>query len=194
MGDDILSEPMKNFPTFGSDPPKTLDDPNHLHKYSSIAEFSRRETSNASLLVEAALDSVCNEASLDIDVEVSHNCSDTLVNNIYNLSENSGLPEVGYNIQESQDINLISPSVNDHISVTDELEGDMKADHHLGMGSYGGLEDRIRPGSEDTPDKELNLSHRYVRHHNGESNDVILCSVLRHIQRSILLPFVTLLY
>lgn len=171
MGDDILSEPMKNFPTFGSDQPKTLEDQNHLHKYTSIAEFNRRETSNASLLVEAALDSVCNETSLDIDVEVSHNCSDTLVNNIYNLSENSGLPEVGYNIQESQDINLISPSVNDHISVTDELEGDMKGDHHhLGMGSYGGLEEadnRIRPGSGDSPEKELNLSHRYVRHQNG---------------------------
>lgn len=173
MGDDILSEPMKNFPTFGSDQPKTLEDQNHLHKYTSIAEFNRRETSNASLLVEAALDSVCNETSLDIDVEVSHNCSDTLVNNIYNLSENSGLPEVGYNIQESQDINLISPSVNDHISVTDELEGDMKGDHHLGMGSYGGLEEadnRIRPGSGDSPEKELNLSHRYVRHQNENEN------------------------
>ncbi|XP_066259483.1 uncharacterized protein [Euwallacea similis] len=167
MADDMLNEPFKPFPTFGTQPspplpPKSLQSP--LHKYTSISEFTRRETSNASLLVEAALDSVCNDASIDIDVEVSHNCSDTLVNNIYNLSENSGLPGVSYNIQETQDISLISPSVNDHISVTDELEDEMKTEHGLGGIGYGGMR---RDESGESPgvgmEKELNLSHRFGR-------------------------------
>uniref|UniRef100_A0AAR5PBD6 C2H2-type domain-containing protein n=1 Tax=Dendroctonus ponderosae TaxID=77166 RepID=A0AAR5PBD6_DENPD len=100
-------------------------------------KYSIADTSNASLLVEAALDSVCNDASLDIDVEVSHTVPDCP--DLYALQDD----------YQSQDINLISPSV-DHVSVTDELEGDSK-----GPGlQYGLAEDQFRPkGAESAPER-----------------------------------------
>ncbi|KAL1513230.1 hypothetical protein ABEB36_002666 [Hypothenemus hampei] len=170
--DEILTEPVKNFDSFDTHSHDQTDEhleEQNITKYSSISEFNRRETSNASLLVEAALDSVCNDASIDIDVEVSHNCSDTLVNNIYNLSDNNVLPEVPYNIQETQDVHLLSPSVNDHISVTDDLDGEMKR-HDMDI-NYGDLE-VVRSRSVHTPssvNKDLNINDRFARTH--EEND-----------------------
>lgn len=89
--------------------------------------YNRHESSNASLLVEAALDSVSDiqmsNSEHNVDVGGSQSCTDSLVNNLYSLSHQDNLPDVTYNhsedLNESRDINLISPSVNDHISVTD---------------------------------------------------------------------------
>lgn len=104
----------------------------------SLNVYNRHESSNASLLVEAALDSVSDiqisnsEHTVDVVVNGSHSqsCTDSLVNNLYSLSHQDNLPDVTYNhtedLNESRDINLISPSVNDHISVTDhDLNDDL---------------------------------------------------------------------
>ncbi|CAG9854645.1 unnamed protein product [Phyllotreta striolata] len=104
-------------------------------------DFNRHEASNASLLVEAALDSVCNEPNIDIDVGTTPNCADSLVNNLYNLAQSDNLPDVSYNdINDSRDISLISPSVNDHdhVSVTDELNDELRRDNAIGM-HYSGF-------------------------------------------------------
>lgn len=102
-------------------------------KLNNLSDFSRHEASNASLLVEAALDSVCSEPNIDIDVNTTPNCTDSLVNNLYTLTQPENLPDVSYAdpscISESRDINLMSPSVNDHVSVTDELNNEL---HHTG--------------------------------------------------------------
>lgn len=104
------------------------------HKLSSTNDFNRHEASNASLLVEAALDSVCNETNIDIDVSTTPNCADSLVNNLYNLTQSDNLPDVAYNeVNDSRDISLISPSVNDHVSVTDELNDELRHDNNIGM-------------------------------------------------------------
>ncbi|XP_072376450.1 uncharacterized protein [Diabrotica undecimpunctata] len=99
------------------------------------SDFGRHEASNASLLVEAALDSVCNEPNIDIDG--TPNCADSLVNNLYNLAQSDNLHDVSYNdqgcISDSRDISLISPSVNDHVSVTDELNDELRHDGSIGM-------------------------------------------------------------
>lgn len=94
--------------------------------------FNRHE-SNASLLVEAALDSVCSESNIDMDVTTVPNSTDTLVNNLYTLAHPDTLPDVNYNnsMNESRDINLISPSVNDHISVTDDLNDDLRQNQNI---------------------------------------------------------------
>ncbi|XP_050299642.1 uncharacterized protein LOC126738382 isoform X2 [Anthonomus grandis grandis] len=163
IADDIsTNNSVKDLSTFDMEPPKPdqqlprpMDDPG-FRKYTSICEFTRRETSNASLLVEAALDSVCNEPSIDIDVEVSQSCNnDSLVNNIYNFSHN----EVAYNLQESEDINLISPSVNDHISVTDELE---HAQH--GNIGYATLPDGHFEQENSRSSLEKDRGYRFGRH------------------------------
>lgn len=92
-----------------------------------------RHESNASLLVEAALDSVCSEPNIDIDVATTP-CAESLVNNLYTLSnvnvhdvhDNDSLADVTYSqsvdVTDSRDINLISPSVNEQISVTDDID------------------------------------------------------------------------
>ncbi|KAG5873399.1 hypothetical protein JTB14_017986 [Gonioctena quinquepunctata] len=106
------------------------------NKLTNIGDFSRHEASNASLLVEAALDSVCNEPNIDIDVSTTPNCTDSLVSNLYNLTQPDNLPDVSYNetcINDSRDINLISPSVNDRISVTDELNEELRHDDNISM-------------------------------------------------------------
>lgn len=112
------------------------------NKMSGLNDFGRhhQEASNASLLVEAALDSVCSEPNIDMDVSSQQNCTDTLVNNLYSLAQqqqNDNLQnaEVTYSetvcISEQQrDMNLISPSVNDHISVTDELNDELHHHNH----------------------------------------------------------------
>ncbi|KAF5277471.1 hypothetical protein FQR65_LT03808 [Abscondita terminalis] len=89
--------------------------------------YARHESSNASLLVEAALDSVtdihCSDSTINIDVDSTPSGADTLVNNLCTLAHPDSLSDVPYShsvdIVESRDINLISPSVNDPISVTD---------------------------------------------------------------------------
>ena len=103
----------------------------------SLGVFNRQETSNASLLVEAALDSVCSEPIIDIDVNSTTNCTEALVNNLYTLSNNDALPDVTYShsvdMGESRDINLMSPSVNDHVSVTDDLNDELKQSQTMGI-------------------------------------------------------------
>lgn len=98
----------------------------------SFSGFNRHE-SNASLLVEAALDSVCSESNIDMDVTTVPTNADTLVNNLYTLAHPDTLPDVTYNnsVNESRDINLISPSVNDHISVTDDLNDDLRRNQNI---------------------------------------------------------------
>lgn len=93
----------------------------------NLNAYNRHESSNASLLVEAALDSVtdihCNEPNINIDVDSTPNGTEALVNNLCTLTHPDNLSDVPYShsvdIGESRDINLISPSVNDPISVTD---------------------------------------------------------------------------
>lgn len=107
-----------------------------------------RHESNASLLVEAALDSVCSEPNIDIDVSTTPNCTDALVNNLYTLSHGDTLPEVTYNhsvdVNDSRDINLISPSVNDHISVTDDLNDELRHTQTIGI-DYSSLQEDFSP-------------------------------------------------
>lgn len=94
----------------------------------SFSGFNRHE-SNASLLVEAALDSVCSESNIDMDVGAVPSSADTLVNNLYTLAHQDALPDVttyGSSVNESRDIGLISPSVNDQISVTDDLNDELR--------------------------------------------------------------------
>lgn len=102
----------------------------------SLNAYTRREPTNASLLVEAALDSVCSEPNIDVDVGSTTNCNDTL-NNLYSLSHSDNLPDVTYthsiDMNETRDINLISPSVNDHISVTDDLSDDLRHSQNIGI-------------------------------------------------------------
>lgn len=102
----------------------------------SLNGFTRHESANASLLVEAALDSVCSEPNIDIDVSTTPNCTDALVNNLYTLAHPDTLPDVTYShsdVNESRDINLISPSVNDHISVTDDLNEELRHSQNIGI-------------------------------------------------------------
>lgn len=112
-----------------------VDDTEHFDQQkvtSNLSSFNR-ESSNASLLVEAALDSVCSEPNIDMDVSTSQNCTDAL--NLYSLSHDN-LPDVTYSnneVNESRDINLISPSVNDHISVTDDLNEELRHSQNIGL-------------------------------------------------------------
>lgn len=98
----------------------------------TFSGFNRHE-SNASLLVEAALDSVCSESNIDMDVTTVPSSTDTMVNNLYTLAHPDTLPDVPFNnsVNESKDINLISPSVNEQISVTDDLNDDLKQNQNL---------------------------------------------------------------
>lgn len=101
--------------------------------------FNRHE-SNASLLVEAALDSVCSKSNIDMDVTAVPSNTDALVNNLYTLAHPDSLPDVTYNhsinMNEPRDINLISPSVKDHISVADDLNEELSHNQNLGGVDY----------------------------------------------------------
>lgn len=103
----------------------------------NLNSYARHESSNASLLVEAALDSVCVEPNIDIDVDSSPGGTDVLVNNLCTLTHPDGLPDVQYNhgvdIAESRDINLISPSVNEQMSVPEDLNSDLRHDENIGI-------------------------------------------------------------
>ncbi|KAB0792661.1 hypothetical protein PPYR_14620 [Photinus pyralis] len=108
-------------------------DVNEQHAYErtklsmNLNVYSRHESSNASLLVEAALDSVtdihCSDSTINIDVDSTPTGTEVLVNNLCTLTHPDTLSDVPYNhsvdLGESRDINLISPSVNEPISVTD---------------------------------------------------------------------------
>lgn len=91
----------------------------------SLNNYARHESSNASLLVEAALDSVCAEPNIDIDVDSSPGGTDVLVNNLCTLTHPDGLPDVPYN-HGDRDINLISPSVNEQMSVPEDLNSELR--------------------------------------------------------------------
>lgn len=125
--------------------------------------FTRREPTNASLLVEAALDSVCSEPNIDVDVGSTTNCNDTL-NNLYNLSHTDNLPDVTYNhsidMNETRDINLISPSVNDHISVTDDLSDDLRHSQNIGIDYSTFQQEDFTP--ESSPNIERNNFRDYI--------------------------------
>ncbi|XP_057660548.1 uncharacterized protein LOC130896435 [Diorhabda carinulata] len=129
IGDDLPTENIYSVEKLSRDDfPNISLQENEIYDRNKLVgtEFNRQEPSNASLLVEAALDSVCNEPNIDIDG--TPNCADSLVNNLYNLTQN----DVSC-INDSRDISLISPSVNDHVSVTDELNDELRQDNSIGM-------------------------------------------------------------
>lgn len=132
----------------------------------NLNDFTRHEASNASLLVEAALDSVCSEPNIDIDVSTTPNCTDALVNNLYTLAPSDTLPDVTYSetvcINEPRDINLISPSVNDHISVTDELNDELRHSQNIGMDYSGFHQEDFSPGNSPEMHPRTNFVRSYI--------------------------------
>ncbi|KAF7268957.1 hypothetical protein GWI33_017986 [Rhynchophorus ferrugineus] len=137
---------------------------NHLYdrKLGNLTEFTRHEPSNASLLVEAALGSVCNEPNMDIDVTAASNCHDSLVNNLYTLTQHNDLPEVGYNLEESRDISLMSPSVNDHISVTDELDNELQQNQNIGLDYSNFHQEGFSPDNSPSSIQRANFVKNYI--------------------------------
>lgn len=140
--------------------------------------YNRHESSNASLLVEAALDSVSDiqisSTEANIDVGGSQSCTDSLVNNLYSLSHQDNLPDVSYNnnedLNESRDINLISPSVNDHISVTDHDLNDDLPNRGITL-DYSSLhQNEFSPSSSPNLQSRSQLIHDYNLHGNSPSN------------------------
>lgn len=138
-----------------------VDEPHHYDHTKLATSFNsfNRHESNASLLVEAALDSVCSESNIDMDVSTAPNSTDALVNNLYNLAHPDTLPDVGYNhtvhMNDSRDINLISPSVNDHISVTDDLNDELQPTQ-----SITGVDYSTFHHEEFSPDNSPSLHQR----------------------------------
>ncbi|XP_063920863.1 uncharacterized protein LOC135135662 [Zophobas morio] len=132
----------------------------------NLNDFTRHEASNASLLVEAALDSVCSEPNIDIDVSTTPHCTDALVNNLYTLAPSDSLPDVTYSetvcINEPRDINLISPSVNDHISVTDELNDELRHNQNMGMDYSGFHQEDFSPGNSPEMHPRANFVRNYI--------------------------------
>lgn len=136
--------------------------------------YNRHESSNASLLVEAALDSVSDiqitNTEPTIDVSGSQSCTDSLVNNLYSLSHQDNLPDVTYNhnedLNESRDINLISPSVNDHISVTDHDLNDDLPNRTLSL-DYSSLRGEFSPPNSPNLQNRSQLMHDYNLHGNS---------------------------
>ncbi|CAH0546289.1 unnamed protein product [Brassicogethes aeneus] len=153
---------------------KTRDDVNNisLHddfydrkKLSTLNDYGRsQEASNASLLVEAALDSVCSEPNIDIDVGTSPNCADSLVNNLYTLAPHENLNEYNTNmcINDSRDINLISPSVNDHISVTDELNDELRQSQNIGIDYSNFQQEDFSPASSPSAHERSSFVRNYI--------------------------------
>lgn len=140
--------------------------------------YNRHESSNASLLVEAALDSVSDiqitNTEPNIDVSGSQSCTDSLVNNLYSLSHQDNLPDVNYtqneDINESRDINLISPSVNDHISVTDHDLNDDLPNRGITL-DYSSLHHgEFSPSSSPNLQTRSQLMHDYNLHGNSPSH------------------------
>lgn len=136
-------------------------------KISNLTDYGRNtEASNASLLVEAALDSVCSEPNIDIDVGTAASCTDSLVNNLYTLAPHDNLPDVSYNsnmcINESRDINLISPSVNDHISVTDELGDELRHNQTIGIDYSNFQQEEFSPVNSPEAHHRSNFVRNYI--------------------------------
>nr|XP_022920311.1 uncharacterized protein LOC111428853 [Onthophagus taurus] len=138
----------------------------HLKLNSNLNTFNRQESSNASLLVEAALDSVCSEPNIDIDVNSTTNCTDALVNNLYTLSHADALPDVTYShsvdMTESRDINLISPSVNDHISVTDDLNDELRHSQNIRIDYSSFPQDDFSPPNSPSIQNRNNFVRDYI--------------------------------
>lgn len=129
----------------------------------SFSGFNRHE-SNASLLVEAALDSVCSESNIDMDVTTVPSNADTLVNNLYTLAHPDTLPDVTYNhsVNESRDINLISPSVNDQISVTDDLNDELRHNQNIN-GDYTAFhQDEFSPATSPSMQHKNSFVGDYI--------------------------------
>lgn len=129
------------------------------NKLSSINDFNRHDASNASLLVEAALNSVCNEPELDIDVSTTPSCPQTLVNNLYsltqpdNLADNLAFSEADC-INDSRHITLISPSMTDHVSVTDDLKDELNDNEKIDINYSGFAQGAFSP--PNSPDEHRN--------------------------------------
>lgn len=145
------------------DEPQTYDRP----KLSSGFNSYVRHESNASLLVEAALDSVCSETNIDMDVGGATNSAEALVNNLYTLTHSDALPDVGYNhsmnMAESRDINLISPSVNDHISVTDDLNEELHHSQNLAGVDYSSFhQEDFSPANSPGLQQRNNFVRDYI--------------------------------
>ncbi|XP_060519982.1 uncharacterized protein LOC132698117 [Cylas formicarius] len=131
-------------------------------KLPNMADFNRHEPSNASLLVEAALDSVCSEPNIDIDVSSAPNCADSLVNNLYTLTQPDNLTEVNYGLDESRDISLMSPSVNDHISVTDELGDELQQNRNIGLDYSSFHQEGFSPATSPCNVQRTNFVKNYI--------------------------------
>lgn len=135
------------------------------NKLTNINDFNRHDASNASLLVEAALNSVCNEPDLDIDVSTTPNCSDTLVNNLYSLAQPDNLPDVGYNetgcINDSRHITLISPPMTDHVSVTDDLKDELHENDKIDI-NYSGFSHGDFSPTNSPDEHRTNFVRNYI--------------------------------
>lgn len=125
---------------------------------SGLNDFNRHDTSNASLLVEAALNSVCNEPELDIDVGTTPNCPQSLVTNLYSLAQPDNLPDVTFSeadcINDSRHMTLISPSMTDHVSVTDDLKDELNDNEKIDINYSGFAQEAFSP--PNTPDEHRN--------------------------------------
>lgn len=185
-----LPQVQKDVYQFDKDIPKTNDATNIILEVEETQTFdrnklnlnlnmyNRHESSNASLLVEAALDSVSDiqiaSTEPNIDVSGSQSCTDSLVNNLYSLSHQDNLPDVSYNnnedLNESRDINLISPSVNDHISVTDHDLNDDLPNRTLTL-DYSSLhQNEFSPASSPNLQTRSQLIHDYNLQGNSPSH------------------------
>lgn len=151
IGDDSLSlvkhdmyqcDPNQSVRTEETSNSIDVDEP-HVYEPTKLQPtfntFNRHE-SNASLLVEAALDSVCSKSNLDMDVTTVPSGADALVNNLYTLAHPDSLSDVTYNhsinMNEPRDISLISPTVKDHISVADDLNDELSHNQNLSGVDY----------------------------------------------------------
>lgn len=143
-----------------------VDEPHGYETTKLTTTFSgfNRHESNASLLVEAALDSVCSESNIDMDVTTVPSNTDTLVNNLYTLAHPDALPDVTYNnaVNESRDINLISPSVNDQISVTDDLNEDLQHNQNINSDYNAFHQEDFSPPTSPTLQHKTNFVGDYI--------------------------------
>lgn len=133
------------------------------NKLTNMSDFNRHDASNASLLVEAALNSVCNEPELDIDVGTP-NCPDNIVNNLY-LSQPDNLSDVTYNevacINDSRHISLISPPMTDHVSVTDDLKDELNDNGKIDINYSGFAQGDFSPANSPN-EHRANFVRNYI--------------------------------
>lgn len=135
------------------------------NKINNVNDFNRHDASNASLLVEAALNSVCNEPELDIDVSTTPNCPDSIVNNLYSMTQSDQLPGVAYNdaacITESRHINLISPPMTDHVSVTDDFKDELNDNEKIDL-TYSSFSQEDFSPTNSPDEHRANFVRNYI--------------------------------